>query len=562
MRVVVGVIVVLFLACLAVTTWAIVLPSPRGAQVGPPLDHSRPLPQGGWYTGAFSDPKHLNPFTTNGYVARNHVLRYTHDTLMRLDPQTGRPVPGLGTPIQTSPDGRRVVFQLRPDARFADGSPVTPADVLFTWEVVQDQSVRLGSMTILRDRLRGVDALGGSSFELVLNKRYFAGVEAVALEYSVVKRQHFLDRIRALAEFERAPVPGPGQEGFGNYLGMVRHPGPGTGPYKIAQWEHGEELILVQNPHSWHRQAYPECWNLAGLKLRLGVTDPVATFTLWRNQKIDWHYDPDPEALLARWPDTAQSYRLFRYEPVGIRHQMVVWNHRRPYLKDPLVRRALTMLFDREQIASKYLHGLAKPAVAWFRPGEPEYPKQLRPWPFDPDAARKLLEETGFGPDNPLTLEIMAPNEDSLYRRILDLARPAFRRAGVKLTAPDVDFAVVKERRAQGDWDGYFIQWRDPGPAIDAYEVFHSSMIGEQGHNFGGYRNADVDRILAQAQRELDPKARAELLQEFNRIFHDEQPVSLLVHLQSAFLLHTRFQDASPGALGLVPRRWWVAPKR
>ena len=92
--------------------------------------------------------------------------------------------------------------------------------------------------------------------------------------------------------------------------------------------------------------------------------------------------------------------------------------------------------------------------------------------------------------------------------------------------------------------------------------MFHSSQIGQHGQNFGGYRNARVDRILAQARRELDPKARAELLQEFNRIFHEEQPVTLLVHLESAFLLHKRFQDAAPGALGLVPKRWWVAPKR
>jgi peptide/nickel transport system substrate-binding protein len=240
---------------------------------------------------------------------------------------------------------------------------------------------------------------------------------------------------------------------------------------------------------------------------------------------------------------------------------MVVWNHEKPHLRDKRVRRALTMLFNREDIGQKLLHGLGTPAVAWFKPGQPEYPARLRPWPFDPDAARKLLAEAGYTSAKPLTVEILAIQGQDLYRRILEAAAPAFEQAGVQLVATGVTGSDLVARRGRGDWDGYLMQWSHGGPFIDPFDVFHSSQIGAAGMNKGAYRNKKVDEILARARQEMDQDARVKLFQQFNSIFHEEQPITLLVHLRSAILLHRRFQDATPGALGLVPQRWWVRPE-
>ena len=102
MRVAVAVILALFLIALAAIAWAVVLPSPT--QAGPLLDHSRLRPQGGRYVSAFPEPKHLNPFTTTDYVTSGQVLRYTHDTLMQLDAETGEPSDGVAELVETSPD--------------------------------------------------------------------------------------------------------------------------------------------------------------------------------------------------------------------------------------------------------------------------------------------------------------------------------------------------------------------------------------------------------------------------------------------------------------------------
>jgi peptide/nickel transport system substrate-binding protein len=75
-----------------------------------------------------------------------------------------------------------------------------------------------------------------------------------------------------------------------------------------------------------------------------------------------------------------------------------------------------------------------------------------------------------------------------------------------------------------------------------------------------GYANPEVDRVLEDARRELDDERRAALYRKFNLIFHRDQPVTLLAHERAAVLLHKRFRRAEPGALGLVPELWWVAP--
>jgi len=533
-----------------------------------PLDHSRELPQGDFYVGNYTEPAHLNPFTSSDSVALSYELRFTHDCLMRMDPTTGELQPAAARIVEESADGLACTFELREGLQFSDGSPVTVADVRFTFDVVRDRAVPVGTIHDSVARVERFADLGGRRFRLELRDYHFTGLRGMAIGYRIVQRAFYLRRVARKARTLGLPVPaGPGRPGFADLLARVRLPGPGTGPYQIARdasgrpvWNRGRDLVLTQNPRSWHRAVYPRSWNLAGIKLRF-LADPQTAFAELRKQALDWHLPANPDMLLAENPELAAHFRVLRYDSSKLGQYFVLWNHTdgRP-TADRRVRRALTMLFDRERIVREVFGGSATVARSWFKRGSPQYPVGLAEIGYDPQAAARLLAEAGFGTGRPLRLEILAP-PDPRYRRVLELARPSFAQAGVVLEARILEWVALSAQRAEGRFDGVMMYWRHSGLGVDPHEFFHSNPACKSGgHNHMCYRNAEVDRLLEAARSERDAERRTALYQQFNQLVHADQPITLLVHPLNTLLLHRRLQDAEPGATGVFPQHWWVAP--
>lgn len=516
---------------------------------------TRVRPQGDTLIGAFAEPRDLNPFTTSDATVRRWVLRFTHDTLRDLDPQTGAVRPALAESIVLEPDGAlRIV--LRRDARFADGTPLTAADVAFSHRCAVRDGLPGGAMRAAATLLAELQPLGPHELRGRGLASHWAAIDQFACGLFVLSRAHVLARLAKLAAPQALPEESSAE--FEKLLVRLDDPGPGSAPYMLARgadgsmrWARGQHLDLVRNPFSWRIAAMPAAWNLDGMRLRF-VSDAATRLSLLRRGEIDWLADGDLRALHAD-PELAARLRLAVYDYVALGHYMVVWNCRRGALAQPRVRTALGRLFDREAIAARLLHGDAVPATAWFKPGMPEYPQDLQPPAHDVVAARGELAEVA-----PLRVQIVGAAEEPLHRRILELAQPSFAAAGVELVAELLESGAYRQRLAKRDFDGLLAVKYHNDPFLDPWPHFHGSQAGETGSNWMGIADAELDRLLDAARIERDAARRAELYRAFARRAHELQPVALLVHPRAVVLLHQRFRDAEVGALGLVPERWWV----
>lgn len=521
------------------------------------LDATRPLPQGDFYRGAYHEPATANPFTTRDAVAERYVLRFTHDALLDVDPSTGLLRPALAESYRVGDAGRTIEFTLREGLVFDDGRAVTIDDARFTAEVARNAAVAPPSaMTLHLRGPRAIEFPDARRIVIRLDEPRFLALHQLATSFRIVQRESWIGAVRARSGGEAGE---PGSEAFARWVPAIREPGPATGPYRIARdadgiadWVEGSHLNLVQNPHSWQRRERPRAWNLAGIQLRF-VTERAARFAALRNREIDWYYDTvDLEALRASDPELSEHYVRLVYDPIGTGAYHVLWNLRRDALRDHRVRQALTMLFDREAIVASLMHGMARQTASWFPPGAPEHPRELAPWAFDVAAARAKLAEAGFGDGaRALELDVLCQTDDDTSRRILELARPSFKQAGVVLRAQPLDAHAIAAREDAGDFDGIVELVQFPGP-IDPYESFHSTQ------NLVGYANPDMDRVLEQARVEFDESARLALYERFNRLFHEEQPVTLLAVPRVQILLSSRFRDVRITAFGAVPEAWWV----
>jgi ABC-type transport system substrate-binding protein len=524
------------------------------------LDATKPRPQGDFYRSAVTEPASMNPFTTADTVAQQYVLRYTHDPLFDQDPRTGTLRPALAESFERSDDGLEFTFVLREGIRFSDGSPLERDDVEFTFAAARNAAVAPAStMTVMLRELAEAEFVPPRTLRLTSKEPHFAELHRVATYLQIMQKRFFVAEVAALAARRGLAAPTePGEPRFGELLSEVALPGPGTGPYALETdaegrplWTHGSHLNLVYNAHSWRHAEQKFSWNLAGMQLRF-LVGSATRFTALRNLDIDWMtFDRDFEVLLQRDTTLRTWFEPRTYDKPELGHYYVLWNHARTPLGDPRVRRALTMLFDRRTIVDELLGKKARVAVSWFKPGTPEYPTELEPWPYDPERARASLAEAGV--TTPLRLSILCAAESELFLQILDLARDAFRAAGVELERPVLEFGAIMARLQSSDFDGVLLL-KSHDTWIDPFSFFDGRG------NLMHYANAESDRLLEAARRELDDGRRMALYQEWNRVFHDDQPVTLLAHPLVQVLLHRRFRGVEVGPLGLSPERWWVEP--
>lgn len=518
------------------------------------------IAQGHVYSGVADVPETFNPFTVNGTTAVRYVIAFTHDALLDTDPVTGGLRGGLAESWQLDADGLAFTCTLRPGVLFADGSKVMPEDVLFTWDVARTEAGLLGAIGDGLRMVKHARLLPGEPVRLrvELHQRHFDALRVVGQGWTVVQRRFFQDRVAALARADGSEVPQPGQPRFGDLLAQVTDSGPGTGPYQLerdasgnATWRRGSDLCLVRNRLSYRRKLRPGTWNFAGIRLQF-VDEPTAAFTRLCERKLDWYVAPDVGEVLSTHPELEADYGKVTYDYLNLGFYQVVWNTRR---LGPGVRKALGMLFDRQRIAQDVMRGNAVPAVAYFKPGTPFYPRDLAPLPFDPAQARALLREEGFDAEagRPLRVRVLSPAGNALFRILMASLASAAQTAGVELTVQEVEDLLIVAREGGGDWDGICNLWSH-ATWVDPYDLFHS----QGGKNRMGFADAEVDDLVVEIRAELDAEKRAQLCDRLNRLVHELQPVAFIVHPRACLLFNKHIRNADPGPLGLYPERFWV----
>ncbi len=533
------------------------LSSGRAAQhfpVDPAVRDTRRHPQGGVCRSPIPPPTSLNPFTTTDPVAIRYVLPYTHDALYDRDSQTGELRPAAA--LDHEEDGLVVRFRLRDDLRFPDGTPVSVEDLRFTLQVASHPLLRDGSdMSYVIGQLARAEALDGRTIELERRDETGPNARLLGQHVCIVRRDWFVERVSRALD---GRASGEIDDAFITALAGIRDCGPGTGAYQIASASLAEaqsegRLDLNRNERSWRRTAQPDGWNLAGLQIRF-LSEEATRLAALRRGEVDW-FNPSggtsAAAILAQHPELRDGFAIHTYEPYHIHSYQVIWNHEHAPLGDRRVRRALTMLFDRESILREIFAGVGRVAHGFYKPEEPGGSVELKELPFDPVAARALLEEAGVPAGT--RIEILFPPVTTM-RRILEFAKPAFASAGLELIPLPLDPQSIAARRDQGAFDAYL------HVENNSYRRNPAHILGSGSNDFG-YRNEELDEIGRQLSETMDNEFGIQLEQRAQALIHRDQPTTLLLYPRIELLIHRRFRDATPGPLGLHFERFWVPPE-
>ncbi len=451
-----------------------------------------------------SDPL-LNPIMT-GDVSGVVMTKLLFNGLTRPDRETLEPRPDLAVSWEATDVGATWTFKLREGVSWHDGAPFTAEDVKFTFESILDPKVN----TVMRGHfksLKGVDALDKTTVRFALDQPFaafpaFMGHLGTVCVGIIPKHALSGQDLNTTPFNKTAPI--------------------GTGPFKFKELKAADHVTLVAyddyhfgrpllDTFNW--KIIPDSNNaVAQLRtgeLTAGLVSPAQAQAL---QSVS-------ELKIERAPRVGFSY-------VGL-------NKSRPLFKDVRVRKAMMHALDRESILKKiYLDmyqlasGPVPPAISWAH--DPDVTK----YTFDLPKAQALMAEAGWSPgaDGVLVKDgtrfsfKMTGSRNPVTEQTLAAYQQAWKALGMETTIELLEFGVfIAQRRDSHDYDMMQHGWSLP-PDPDQFNYWHSSAITGGGLNAGEYVNPEVDRLLEEGRKSLDPATRKTAYSKLQKVMADDLP--------------------------------------
>ncbi len=499
----------------------------------PPVSEQGPRTEGGTLRiGMASEPPHLNPQLDPVDARGRDIAYYVYESLAQADPRNWRPEPRLAESWEVSEDHRTFRFKLRRGVKWHDGKPFTADDVVFTFEKLRDPKVNATGMRGYVEPITKVIAEDPYTVVFETSQPYWFALDAITDIY-IYPKHVFAAGDFNTHEANRAPV--------------------GTGRYKIVEWKSGDHLTLTKNKSYYGTPAHLDTLEL------IYVPDAAMRAQMIKNGELDVVERLAPEQWQELTKDAALADKFYRLRHVPDGIQWIGWNEAKPMFADARVRRAMTMLIDRDDIVRNLRLGLDVPAASWFYPGSPEHDATLTPWPYDPKGAAKLLAEAGWKDTNgngtldkdgvELAFTFLYPTNNPLYEQLAALITNEMRAAKIAVTSAKLEWSVYTERLRRHDFDACSLVWKLE-PEGDPYPIWHSSSIG-QGSNWVGFKNAKADELLEKARREFDREKRAAIYRRFSALLHDEEPITLLFNRYNLSMVSKKFGGVYSTPYGL-----------
>jgi ABC-type transport system substrate-binding protein len=396
-------------------------------------------------------------------------------------------------------------FNLRDGVRWHDGAPFTSADVAFTYRAIMNEKVA----SPRRSDFELVDSVETPDARTVV-VRYKKPFSPALLSWmTAILPEHILGKLdpsKWPEVYNRAPV--------------------GTGPFKFGEWKTNEFIRLKKNPDYFLGSPW-----LDSVVFRV-LPDPLTLQLAFQTRQVDfWNVDPwavkglqgDPRFDLFSAPGNAYNY--------------IGWNLRRPMFQDLKVRQALAQAVNIPQMIKYILYGHGVQATGIFTPQMWFFDPSVKPLAYDPEAAKKLLDEAGWKPGadgirvkngQRFSFTLLSNNGNEVRRDIATLVQDDLKQVGIEVKVEIYEWAVLLKRFVnKGEFDAIVLGW-GLGYDFDQYSIWHSSQTHPEELNFVGFSDPKVDHLLTDLRQEY---ARPEIIRiagKLQQTIYGQQPYLFL----------------------------------
>jgi peptide/nickel transport system substrate-binding protein len=443
------------------------------------------------------------------------LLRLNHEGEVEND---------LATKWDWSSDGLKLNFQLVPQARFHDGSPLTSEDVVWSLNKMMGKaqgharSIRLG---LLADYITGITPEGPQSVTVHLGQpRPAIVLKLLATDFAGITKK-------------------------GTTREMLAKAPHGAGPFVLKEVVKGSHVVAERNPN-YHRPGLPY---LDGIRFMTFANDQAGWIAL-ATGKLDLF--TTASALRPDMRETLEKAGLTIYLYSSDNANYLIFNlTRETPFKDKRVRQAVNLAFDRDAYRQAVQYGQSKLGTLWQQDapvwGHSEAEIRQMPGfrtPKDADLAeaKRLMTEAGY--PNGFDTIMETPEESDMVRSAewiaLELRKIGIRATVRIVSSQEWDTVLAVQKKYTFCMDSYTMTTDDPDEKLRGYLVTNAPR------NNMGYSNPQLDRLAQQISKETDQARRVQFVRQVEKIMEDDMPRALVYERVRPFAFQPYVHNALP----------------
>lgn len=474
------------------------------------------------------------------------------------------------TPIEEGKfkGGMRIDFEIRPDAKWDNGTPVTGEDYLFTIKSILNPKTNCESLKGYYSWVGDIvlDSTNNRKVTCYSKEKYFK-IQEFALYFCLPEYVYDSAKImrkfsiRELAdEKNKQNLKGNPDilqfaEAF-NSEKFQRDPNyiSGYGPYKLDHWTTGQELVLVRKENWWGDkiktrdfEAYPK-----KIVFKIILDNNTAHTALKDNglsamERIDSKRFKELEAN----DKVKQNYNLIKNEILTYSYLGI--NTRLDKFKDVNVRKAIAKLVDRDQINKIVNNGESSLASTFVHSSQTKVLNpEVKNVEYDLEGGKALLNAAGWKDSDgdgyldkagqKLTIDFKIATGSDITKQIALMLQEQMKKAGIELNISEREWTVFIDEMKKHKFEMNIASWTIPARISDPYQLWHTESAKEGGSNYCGFGNAESDQIIKELRACLDENQRTEYYKKLQKMIYDNQPVVFMFYPKNRMAISKKFK--------------------
>ena len=467
-------------------------------------------------------PENFSPMinTTGTTFAANRPI---YSRLVDFKEGTTETQPGLAESWDVSADGKTYTFHLRHGVKWHSSATFKPTrefnadDVLFSfdrqknaddpWHKISGGDYEYWGDMGFDKLIAGIDKVDPYTVKFTLNQPQAPFIADLAMDFAAIMSAEYADQLMKAGkpeQLDQVPI--------------------GTGPFSFVAYQRDATIRYRRFDDFWGTKA-----KLDALVFSINKDPAVRLAKLRANECQVMNY-ASPQDL----PGIRIDPQLKLLEQPGLNIGYLAFNATKKPFDDKRVRIALNMAIDKAAIIKAVYGAAGQPAKNLIPPIMWSYDNSVQDFPYDPDAAKKMLVDAGYadGFDTDLwAMPVQRPyNPDA--RRIAELMQSDLMKVGVRAKIVSYEWGEYRKRVAAGEAQMAEYGWTgDNGDPDNFFSPLASCAVARPGGGSASkWCNQDFDALLAKAVTLSDQGERAKLYEQAQVIMHQEAPFFLIAH--------------------------------
>ena len=410
--------------------------------------------------------------------------------------------PSVAESWQASADGLQWTFKLRKDVKFQDGTPLDAKAVKFTFDRIL--KLKKGPSDYF-PTLKSVEVVDANTVKFIMDKPFSPFLYTLATNCGNLVNPKVMDKAK-------------GDDMGSGYLAAATM---GSGPYKLAEWNRGQNMKLVANENYWGKKP----------ALKTVILQIIKDASGQRLQLEKGDVDIAKDIPMEQMTELAKNKDIVINQAPGLKVSYLYLNNGKAPFNDVKVRQAMNYAMDYKAILDGTIKGKGLKLGGPIPKGMWGYDESLKGYTTDIEKAKSLLQAAG---KNGMTVKLSYANYESFWEAEALLIQNSLQKVGIKCELEKIAWATLREKLQNGDYEMALGTWMpDFGDPYQYMNCFYDSTMKGLPVYRDRYKNPAMDKYLSQALAVSDQGQRTAIYKNAQKLAIDDAAYVLLFQSDS-----------------------------